>query len=117
MSASQEAGRSSHSVAEEPEKPWKVIGYRGFSALLGSDNDFMIFRRFGALNARILLLLQDEIAVLEQQLHYLDAKYASPEASDIHNGSFRLEALPQRSNILSEIQVKIQQYSTCPIRT
>lgn len=92
-------------------KPWKTIGYRGFSAFLASDNDFLIFRRFGTLTARILLLLQDEITVLEEELEELEALHSSPSSADIHNGSFRQEGLPGRTKILSGIRLKILQYS------
>ena len=92
-------------------KPWKVIGYRGFSAFLASDNDFLIFRRFGTLSARILLQLQDEITILEEKLEKLEAEHASVEAKDIHNGSFRQEALPERPKLLADIHIKIKQYS------
>lgn len=92
-------------------KPWKTIGYRGYSDFLSSDNNFLIFRRFGALNARLLLYLQDEIAQLESELRGLENFYLSEEAADIHNGSFRQESLPQRSELLAAIHVRIRQYS------
>jgi hypothetical protein len=92
-------------------KPWKTIGYRGFSTFLASDNDLLIFRRFGALNARLLLFLQDEIVVLEKALEQLETSHSSPNASDIHNGSFRQEALPQRTEMLQLLHTKVAQYS------
>lgn len=97
--------------SKQVRKPWKDIGYRGFSAFLASDNDFLIFRRFGTLNTRILLKLQDEIAVLEKKLEKLEAQHSSPTATDIHNGSFRQEALPERPQLLSDIQQRLRQYS------
>jgi hypothetical protein len=93
------------------QKPWKEIGYRGFSAFLASDNDFLIFRRFGAINARLLLYLQDEIAVLEEELEELEADCMAKNAEDIHNGSFRQEALPERTEMLEALNVKVRQYS------
>jgi hypothetical protein len=92
-------------------KPWKEIGYRGFSAFLASDNDFLVFRRFGAVNARLLLYLQDEIVILEQQLEELETLHAQDSAVDIHNGSFRQEALPQRRKLLDKLLVKVKEYS------
>jgi hypothetical protein len=92
-------------------KPWKEIGYRGFSAFLASDNDFLVFRRFGAINARLLLYLQDEIVVLEEELEELEAECMAKNADDIHNGSFRQEALPERTEILEALNVKVRQYS------
>ncbi|KAF1851126.1 uncharacterized protein K460DRAFT_412737 [Cucurbitaria berberidis CBS 394.84] len=92
-------------------KPWEEIGYRGFSAFLASDNDFLIFRRFGSLNARLLLYLQDEISVLEADLEDLEAKYVVDGAKDIHNGSFRQEALPERTALLATLNIKVRQYN------
>jgi hypothetical protein len=92
-------------------KPWKEIGYRGFSAFLASDNDFLVFRRFGAINARLLLYLQDEIAVLEQDLEHLEVLHSQDSAVDIHNGSFRQETLPQRKKLLDTLLAKVKEYS------
>jgi hypothetical protein len=92
-------------------KPWKEIGYRGFSAFLASDNDFLVFRHFGAVNARLLLYLQDEIAVLEQDLEELEILHSQDSAVDIHNGSFRQETLPQRKKLLDNLLVKVKEYS------
>jgi hypothetical protein len=97
-------------VPSQP-KPWKEIGYRGFSAFLASDNDFLIFRRFGAINARLLLYLQDEIAILEEELEELETECMAKGAEDIHNGSFRQEALPERTGLLEALNVKVRQYS------
>lgn len=94
-------------------KPWKEIGYRGFSAFLASDNEFLIFRRFGSLNTRLLLYSQDKIAVLEEALEALEANHAREGAIDIHNGSFRQEALPERKRLLEELNTEVRQYSKC----
>ncbi|KAH8724700.1 hypothetical protein GQ44DRAFT_617498 [Phaeosphaeriaceae sp. PMI808] len=95
----------------QPSKPWKKVGYRGFSAFLSSDNNFLIFRRFGSVNVRLLLYLQDEIAVLEKELEDLENFHAQDSATDIHNGSFRQEALPQRTKLLETLNVKVRQYN------
>ena len=92
MTTSQVSDPLPSTVGKDKFKPWKTIGYRGFSAFLASDTDFLIFRRFGTLNARILLFLQDEITSLEEELERLELFHASPEAADVHNGSFRQEA-------------------------
>ena len=92
-------------------KHWKEIGYRGYSAFLASDNDFMIFRRFGTLNARLLLYLQDQIAVLEGELEDLEATHADPAAADVNNGSFRQDPIPDRKVLLDEILGKVKEYS------
>ena len=71
----------------------------------------MIFRRFGTLNARLLLYLQDQIAVLEGNLEDLEATYADPTAADVNNGSFRQDPIPERKVLLDEILGKVKEYS------
>jgi len=76
---------------EIAKKPWKYIGYKGYSDFVASDNDFFIFRRFTSLNSRVALLLQDQLSLLEEQLEELDRQYSRKEAGDINNGSFRFD--------------------------
>src|SRR5438552_14157337 len=71
------------------DKPWKYYGYRTFSQWTTSDNDLFVIRRFGSLNARVTLLLQDELSVLEERLDHLDSLHSRPDAGDIDNGTFR----------------------------
>ena len=98
-------------IQQKRSKPWKEVGYRGFSAFIASDNDFLLFRRFDAINARLLLYLQDKIAVLEEELEDLENTNSREEAGDIHNGSFRREALPERTALLEELDVLVGRYS------
>ena len=111
MASSSQSSVVDLSHEKDQVKYWKDVGYRGFSAFLASDDDFLIFRRFGALNARLLLYLQDEIVVLEEQLQQLEGIHASPAATDVHNGSFRQEAIPKRRELLEVISRKVRQYS------
>ena len=48
------------------------LGYPRVSRFLDSDDSFMIYRRFGTLQARILLRKQDELRKLEDQLNNMD---------------------------------------------
>ena len=48
-------------------------GYPRPAAFLDSDENFMLYRRFGYLQARILLYKQDELRVSERQLDHLDS--------------------------------------------
>ncbi|KAF1948719.1 hypothetical protein CC80DRAFT_485693 [Byssothecium circinans] len=111
MNTPQTLPTSSNAPTAEKAKPWKTIGYRGFSNFLASDNDFLLFRKFGALNARLLLYLQDEIVQLETTLNALEQHHSRKEADDIHNGSFREDALPHRTQLLSVINIKMRQYN------
>ncbi|KAH7412513.1 hypothetical protein BKA64DRAFT_330380 [Cadophora sp. MPI-SDFR-AT-0126] len=95
------------------DQPWKYTGYKKYAWFLASDDDFLIFRRFGTLNARILLLLQDEICVAEAKLKSLDEEYSQKTAPRQHNGSFRKESVQQaeRKNLLLEIKEKLKEYN------
>src|SRR5690349_8772339 len=62
------SGGSPRRSMEIQTKPWKYIGYPAFALWLSSDNDFFLIRRFDALNARVILMLQWEISVLESKL-------------------------------------------------
>ena len=95
-------------------KPWKYIGIKGYSEFVASDDDFLIFRRFGTLNTRLALALQDEISVFEQQLLDLDKGYSDKNGKDMNNGSFR-DDMDDRAELLERIREKMQRYSTtCP---
>ena len=52
-------------------------GYPRLAAVMNSDNDYSMFRRFGTLHMRNLLHLQVEISVLEQKLKDLDNEETS----------------------------------------
>jgi hypothetical protein len=101
------------------EEPWKYTGYKKYSWFLASDDDFLIFRRFGTLNARVLLLLQDELTVAEAKLKALDEEYSLKTAPRLHNGSFRIEQgeekQQERRKLLLEIKDKVSEYSMCLI--
>ena len=63
ISTDVEAGRKRQEYLE---------GYAELSEFIASDNDFLVFRKFGALSARNLLYLQAEVQVLEGQLKRMD---------------------------------------------
>jgi len=103
------------SEKEIQQKPWKYHGYRTFSQVIASDTDFFVIRRFGALNARVILALQDDISQLEEQLASLENLYSSKDYEDINNGSFRQESKPGRAAIIRELKVKLKEYSSLPV--
>jgi hypothetical protein len=94
------------SLKEEQEKPWKYVGYKVFSRWIASDPSFFVLRRFGTLNARVALSLQDEIAELETKLDFMDKRYSSRDVDDLHNGSFRDESFLRegdRQTLITEV--------------
>ena len=76
---------------------------------MASDDDFVILRRFDLLHMRMLLTLQDHLAVLEADLRAMDQRLSSRAAPDIHNGSIRHDQ-PERVAILNRIQSKMTEY-------
>lgn len=53
-----------------------------------SDDDFFVLRRFGELSVRVLLRLQDRIAILEEDLQRMD-HICTENGSN--NGTFRYD--------------------------
>jgi hypothetical protein len=93
--------------------PWRDVGYRGFSEWMASSNDFFLVRRFGALNARVLLLLQDRIVQKEGELKDLDDdagvnNLTGPEAL---SNSIRDDPNDERETLLQEIKSMLDEYS------
>jgi hypothetical protein len=93
--------------------PWKHAGYRVFSRWMASDPAFFIVRRFGALNARVILCLQDEIAKHEEELDALDIRFrADDKLDDTNNGSFRNDPCEERKKLIEEtLREKLAKYS------
>jgi hypothetical protein len=85
-------------------------GYPRLAALLDSDENFMLYRRFGFLQARLLLNKQDELRELEKDLDRMDkvdlkkdaSLLKSREKDDAENG--------RRKNLLQEIEGKYIEY-------
>lgn len=91
-------------------------GYPQFSRWVASDKAWLITRRFSTLNARVILLLQDNIVELEGQLNKLDEAYSRPkevmqDADNTHNGSFRLDRESRRTVILDNLTIALSKYS------
>lgn len=96
---------------EISSKPWKYLGYQAFSKFVASDNDFFILRRFGALTARVLLGLQDQLSQVEENLDALENQLRRRDVPDTHNGSFRQEGQQERKKLVSDAQGLLMKYS------
>ena len=90
-------------------KPWRYIGYKGFSEWMVSDNDFFVLRRFDSLSARITLLLQWQLTKLETKLAELDFERSHQVVKDLHNGSFETDD-DERQALLFSTQQKLLEY-------
>lgn len=109
--ASSEAARDSPTDEEILRRPWKYIGYKGYSSFLASEDEFFIIRRFDVLNVRISLSLQDELSVLEDELSKIDREYSKRDAAVVvNNGTLRPDQ-QDRVELLNKIERKIRHYS------
>lgn len=102
--ASPKSTRPSLAKDEVLEKPWKYVGYKGYTKFLTADDDAFILRRFSSLNVRISIVL------LERELTELDEAHSRREAQDFHNGRLRSD-LPARKVLTTLIGEKLQRYS------
>ncbi|KAJ9144696.1 hypothetical protein NKR23_g5830 [Pleurostoma richardsiae] len=67
-------------------RPWKYIGYKGFSKFAAADDDHFALRRFDRLHTRTLLRHQAKLSSLEAELDMIDDRLSSKDAPDIDNG-------------------------------
>ncbi len=90
----------------------EVPGYPALAKFMGSDDDFMIFRAFKNLAARNLIVLQDELAEMEEQLNALDLADARlGDARALWNlHSRREDSNTQRHALLFNIRTKLAEY-------
>jgi hypothetical protein len=110
-----------------PGDRFPVTGYELLAYKLSSQSPDIddgkpikpMYRKFGALNHRVLLYLQDEISELEEQLHRLDQVETQARRTDrqIIPASRRAAALAggelqyHKSDVLNKIGYKLAQYS------
>lgn len=92
-------------------KPWKYIGWPGFTRFAASDNDFLVLRRFDVASTRVLLAMQDKISKLEETLNSHDLLSSASDAPDLNNGSFREEHNEDRAKIIGELKTTLLEYS------
>jgi hypothetical protein len=72
---------------------------------------FML-RRFGPVNVRFALMLQDQVIVLEGQFRKLDRKYGWWKAVDVNNGTFSEGEKDEKDGleVLEKLRLKLVGY-------
>ena len=108
-----------YSVDEKTKhnKAWKYEGYRGFSEWMASDDDFFIIRRFGTVNARVILWMQNQVVEKERQLAELDKRMENRLEISLEgegmNDSFGWDVtnLPERHTLMRDLSEQLLQYS------
>lgn len=81
-------------------------GYPQFAALIASHTSFHICRRFLRIRARLLLLKQDELCLLESQLDRIDEM----ETRELYLGNSRRDGNVERKRILMELEIALSGY-------
>ncbi len=81
-------------------------GYPRFAALLGAHPSFNISRRFSTARARLMMVKQDRLSILEAQLEQVD----SVEENDLFLGNMRRDVNPTRKQILADMDAALADY-------
>ena len=107
-------------MTDDAEIPLK--GYPKLAIVMGEDPDVAIFRRFGALNALILMRLQAELIEIEKELRIKqqDDDKAGPPIGDYSTNLFKLnmeqatrqgdEGHPNQMALLQRAQYTLNTY-------
>ena len=85
-------------------------GYPQFAALIASHASFHVCRRFLRLRARLLLLKQDELCLLESQLDRIDQE----ETRELFLSNRRRDRNAEREKMLTKLDVALCSYGMCP---
>ncbi|KAK4447108.1 hypothetical protein QBC34DRAFT_427655 [Podospora aff. communis PSN243] len=102
---------------ELDDKPWtvpnnlgrKYIGYKELARYMAADDDFLALRRFDKAHCRLLLMLQAQVAEIEEELDLLNESLSQRQAKDVDNGSVRHDT-PERKEVLGRLHRKIREY-------
>ncbi|MCJ1389543.1 hypothetical protein MMC18_002400 [Xylographa bjoerkii] len=94
------------------------LGFPKAAAFLNSDDQFMVYRRFGVLFSRLLLRKQDELVELEERLSDMDdidnCKEETKQYLRDRDADDRRESKPwneSRTEVLDKIEQKALEYS------
>jgi hypothetical protein len=91
-------------IESDPTTTYK--GYAALSRFMYRSDSQAIFRRFGELHVRNLLLLQQELQLLEDKLHECDKL---PGGHEDH-GTVRRDGNFLRRALVKQLRAKIQEY-------
>ncbi|PMD40256.1 hypothetical protein L207DRAFT_582474 [Hyaloscypha variabilis F] len=86
-------------------------GYPRLAALLSSDENFSLYRRFSYLHARLLLYKQDELRELEADLDHLDAIDENEDPSLLRSREKDDALSGRRRKLMLAIEEKFGEYA------
>jgi hypothetical protein len=87
-------------------------GYPRLAAFLDSDDSFMIFKRFGYLQTRILLEKQAQLQLLERELDETDAidNETREGQKGLQSFQYRNKRLPEQLALIRRIEQTFCEY-------
>jgi hypothetical protein len=87
-------------------------GYPRLAAMLDCDENFMIYRRFGFLQTRLLLNKQDELRELENDLDCVDKFDVERNPMGLRSRELDAATNDRRKKLLYQIEEKFHDYGT-----
>lgn len=90
---------------------WRDKGYPALCSYLASADNLVVLRRFNKVQMRVLLSMQDAIAVKEKRLLELDEESRTGPPAGRNLGTFRDDRTRERTRILDQLRDELQQYS------
>ncbi len=85
-------------------------GYPRLAVFLDSDENFMLYRRFGFLQSRVLLYKQDELRELEEQLDKMDQRDSKSRPKKLKSRERDDAENEDRRNLIQNITKAFQEY-------
>jgi hypothetical protein len=85
-------------------------GYPRLANCISSDENFLLYRRFGYLQARVLLNKQDQLRELEMTLDALDAFDAKHAPEGLRSREKDEATSDKRRDLLGRIEQKYKEY-------
>lgn len=86
-------------------------GYPSVATFLDSDENFMLYRRFGYLQARLLLDKQDDLRRLEAKLDKLDKQVSEGDCPfNLSTRDLKPEDAKIRRTLMEEIERRFCEY-------
>lgn len=86
-------------------------GYPNLAAYQDSDEEFMIYRRFGYLQSRVLLERQDSLRKLEKELDSFDEENNEDCGSTTVPNADIEDAISKRTALLDRVDLELSRYS------
>jgi hypothetical protein len=87
-------------------------GYPRVAAFIDSDENFMLYRRFGFLQARIILYKQDELRELEEELDKMDNSDAASRPGKLKSRERDDADSDDRQNLIRKITAAFREYGS-----